>query len=61
MKQKSNGEGNIAERILGNLFQSNENAELNLKNDHSVDPYGYLVMYIFLESHSPLHDLAQDF
>ena len=62
LKNKSTKEGNIAEKILSNLFQSNENAELNLKNDHSSRPLWVSSNgHIFLESHSPLHELAQDF
>ena len=62
LKNKLNDDYNISETILGNIFQSSENAELVLKPDHTNRPLWVSSNgHIFLESHSPLHELAQDF
>ena len=62
LKNKLNEDNNISEKILGNIFQSSENAELTLKPDHVNRPLWVSSNgHIFLESHSPLHELAQDF
>lgn len=62
LKNKPAEEGNISEKILANLFQSSDNAELFLKLDHMNRPLWVASNgHIFLESHSPLHELAQDF
>lgn len=61
--KKNLGENSdISSKILGNIFQSNENAELTLKPDHANRPLWVASNgHIFLESYSPLHELAQDF
>lgn len=60
--QANNYGSNLAEKILSNLFVSNENASLSLKSDHSNRPIWVASNgHIFLESYSPLHELAQDF
>lgn len=62
LKNKNTGEENISEKILANLFQSSDNAELSLKLDHMSRPLWVASNgHIFLESYSPLHELAQDF
>lgn len=62
LKNKFNEDNNLSEKIIGNIFQSSENAELTLKPDHINRPLWVSSNgHIFLESHSPLHELAQDF
>lgn len=62
LKKRSIEANNISEKILGNLFQSSENYDLILKHDHISRPLWVTSNgHIFLESHSPLHEIAQDF
>lgn len=52
----------VASRLLQNIFHSAENAQLALKTDHVNRPLWVSANgHIFLESFSPLHELAQDF
>lgn len=52
----------MATRILASLFPSDENSSLALKGDHQSRPLWVAANgHIFLESFSPLHELAQDF
>ena len=62
IKSSEQNNNNISEKIMGSLFRSNENADLALKHDHLSRPLWVTSNgHIFLESHSPLHELAQDF
>ncbi len=48
--------------LLSRLFPNDENSALPLKNDHANRPLWVAANgHIFLESFSPLHELAQDF
>lgn len=52
----------LSTRLLSRLFPSDENSSLPLKNDHASRPLWVAANgHIFLESFSPLHELAQDF
>lgn len=55
-------DNDLSSRLLGRLFQNDENSSLPLKLDHANRPLWVASNgHIFLESFSPLHELAQDF